>query len=458
MQTAAVVTDRPPPRKAPGPRGFPLIGVLPQVRRDPLKFFTQTARDYGDVVQLAFGRERLLMVNRPEYIGHILQTNFKNYRKSKFYDKLKPMLGEGFLTSEGEMWLKQRRMAQPAFNGPALASVSEDMVLAAGEMLHKWYGRCKRGESFDVAVEMMHLTINIAARSLFGTALTESEANAAYDALTLILRDAERQIWSLFRIPSAVPTARNRAFKAAIMSIEDLFREIVAKRRQQPTAKRDLLSMILEVYGNAHDSESFRMLRDLVISILMAGHETTAAALAWTFYLLCTHPDAEQRVYEEIMSVIGHRRPTYDDIRRLEYTHAVFEEALRLYPPVWTFSRTAIEADRLGDFIVPAGSSIMLCIYAVHRDPNIWTDPEQFKPERFLPNAEREPPRYAYFPFGGGPRICIASRFAIMEALIVLAMTIRTFKVDLVPGQKIEPEPMITLRPRYGVHVSLQNR
>jgi len=458
MLVAATTTDLPPARKVPGPQGFPFIGVLPQVRRDPLAFFTRVAHEYGDVVQLAFGPDRLLMVNRPEYIGHILQTNFKNYRKSKYYDKLKPMLGEGFLTSEGDLWLKQRRLAQPAFNGPALAALSEDMVQATGVMLYKWHEHCKEGRSFDVAVEMTHLTINIAARTLFSTPLSEQDANTAYEALTLILREAERQIWSLFRIPPSVPTARNRAFKAAIKNIEELFLDIVAKRRKEGAPKRDLLSMILDEYGNEHDSESFRMLRDLVISILMAGHETTAAALAWTFYLLSMHPDAERRVHAEIMSVIGHRRPTYGDIQRLEFTRAVFEEALRLYPPVWTFSRTAIEADRLGDFVVPAGSSIMLCIYAVHRNPDIWANPDEFKPERFLPDAKHEPPRYAYFPFGGGPRICIASRFAIMEALIVLAMILRTFKVNLVPGQTIEPEPMITLRPRYGVHVKPQYR
>lgn len=458
MRAATAAPDLPPARKVPGPRGFPLIGVLPQVRRDPLNFFVQVAREYGDVVRLAVGPERLLMVNRPEYIEHILQTNFRNYRKSKYYDRLKPMLGEGFLTSEGDLWLSQRRLAQPAFNGPALAAVADEMVVATGEMLHRWHGHCRQEASFDVAVEMMHLTINIAARTLFSTPLTESEADTACEALTLILREAERQIWSLFRIPSAVPTARNRNFKDAIQNIEGLFHDILNKHRHQPVPKRDLLSMILEVYGNERDSESFRMLRDLVVSILMAGHETTAAALGWTFYLLATHPEVERRVYAEVMSVIGHRRPAYRDLQNLEYTRAVFEEALRLYPPVWTISRTAIGPDRLGDYAIRAGNSIMLCIYAIHRDPDLWPNPDQFMPERFLPDATPKPLPYAYIPFGGGPRKCIAARFATMEAMIVLAMIIRAFKVNLVPGYPVEPEPMITLRQRYGVQVNLQYR
>ena len=457
MPAVSVLAESPNARKVPGPRGYPLIGVLPQVRNNPLKFFLDVARDYGDVVKLDVGRDRLLMVNRPEYIGHILQTNFHNYRKSKFYEKLKPMLGEGFLTSEGDMWLKQRRLAQPAFNGPALAGASEEMALATNEMLENWRDRCKQGTPFDICVEMMHLTIDIAARTLFGTRLSQEQAETAYEALTLILREAERKIWSLFPIPLSVPTTRNRAFKTAIKNIEDLFLEIVGNRRRRPTPKSDLLSMILKVYGNENDPGSFRMLRDLVISILMAGHETTAAALAWTFSLLSAHPEVERRVYAEIMAAIGHRRPTYGDLQGLEYTRAVFEESLRLYPPVWTISRTAIDADRIGDFDIPAGSSIMLCIYAVHRDPKLWPNPDQFDPERFLPNARPEPPRYAYFPFGGGPRVCIASRFATMEALIMLAMIIREFKVELVPGQ-IEPEPMITLRPRNGMRVHLRKR
>jgi cytochrome P450 len=458
MGAYSLIADGFEKRKEAGPRGFPLVGVLPFVRRDPLKFFVRVAREYGDVVPLRFGRERILMINRPEFIGHILQTNYGNYRKSKFYDELKPMLGEGFLTSEGDLWLQQRRMAQPAFNGSSLAVACDEMVSATNEMLAKWREYREQRTSFDVSVEMMHLTINIAARTLFGTRLSEHEANTAYQALTLILREAEHHIWSLLRIPLTVPTARNRAFRKAIRNIEGIFREIVAKRRGQPAPRNDLLSMILEVYGNESDGADLRMLRDLVISILMAGHETTAAALAWTCYLLSSHPMVERRVYDEVVGVLGDRDPTFADLQRLEYTRAVFEEALRLYPPVWTMSRRAVEADRVGEFDIPAGSTIMLCIYAVHRDPRFWPNPERFDPERFLPNATPEPPRYAYFPFGGGPRICIASRFAIMEALIVLASMIKKFKVELVPGHRIEPEPMITLRPRFGVHVNLQER
>jgi cytochrome P450 len=432
-----------------GPRGWPFLGGAPAAGRDPLAFFTGTAQRYGDTVDMKLVGQRVIMVNRPDLIQHVLQRNFEGYRKSKFYGRLKPLMGEGFLTSEGETWLAQRRTGAPAFNGQALAQMCRQMAEATADHLDAWQAPARAGTPVDVADEMMRLTLDIAMRTLFGTRLTDTTARELSEGLALVLREAEARIWSPVSLPFWVPTARNRAFRAAIADMDRIFAELVAQRKADGP-QGDLLDMMIEGYD-----DDPQMLRDLVLSILMAGHETTGAGLAWSFHLLAQNPEAAAKLRAEAESVLGGGVPSdMKTLQQLPYARAVFEETMRLYPPVWTFSRDALRPDRLGETEVRTGDTVMVCAYAVHRDPRLWDAPESFRPERFLNDADRRRHKYAYIPFGGGPRTCLGNRFAMTEAVIALAATAQRYELVHAEAGAVKPEPMITLRPKGGLRMT----
>lgn len=434
-----------------GPRGYPLVGVAPLAQRDPLSFFERAARTYGDTVELNLAGQRVVMANRPDLVQRVLQQNVEGYRKSKFYDRLKPMLGQGFLTSEGDTWLAQRRAAAPAFKGSALAGMCRDMGAATEETLARWQPHADAGTSIDVAEEMMRLTLDIAVRTLFGSRIPEATAHELSGALAVVLREAEARIWSIVNPPLWAPTPRGRAFRHAVRLMDGVFDDLIARRRQDGP-QGDLLDMLLEAYR-----EDPRMLRDLVVSILMAGHETTAAGLTWSFHLLGRNPQAAERVRAEAEEVLGDDPASavgdMKTLQRLTYSRSVFEESMRLYPPIWTFSRDALQDDRLGDSVVKAGDTVMICAYAIHRDPDVWDAPEAFRPERFLDDAPKRRHTYAYVPFGGGPRTCLGNRFAMTEAVIALALAARCFELRHADDAPVVPEPMITLRPRGGLRM-----
>jgi cytochrome P450 len=436
------------------PRSLPLVGMLPQVRRDPLNFFLRVSQNCGPVVPIALGPQIVYLVNDPALIEHVLQGNAANYRKSKLFKRLAPMLGDGLITSDGEIWRRQRRTSQPAFSGKALAAMQAQMVQATRDMLGRWDRAWLDQEPVDIAQEMMHLSLDIALRSLFGIRLASDDFAKIYGAVTTFLEIVDRHIWSPFFVPIAVPTPRNLRYRRAVADIESVFSRIIDQRRREPDRDDDLLGYLLKEYGSS--SEDAKLLRDLVISVLLAAHETTASSLAWTWYLLSLHPAVEHRIASEASALLDGRAPKFDDLGGLSYTRAAYEECLRLFPPIWTFSRDAIEADRLGETAIPADATLMICIYTMHRHPRLWDNPEGFDPERFVTEFEGARPRYAYFPFGGGPRTCIGARFAQLEALTVIATVIQAYRLELVPGQRVEPHPMITLRPRHGIWMNLR--
>lgn len=432
-----------------GPRGWPLLGVAPMASRDPLAYFESLARTYGDTVDVNLAGQRIVMVNQPNLIQRVLQRNFDGYRKSKFYDRLKPLLGEGFLTSEGETWLAQRRTGAPAFNGPALTAMCQEMANATTEHLDGWAERAEAGGCVDVVDEMMRLTLDIAMRTLFGTRFSADTARELSHGLAQVLSAAEARIWSPVNLPQWVPTARNRAVRAAVANMDRLFAELVAARKADGP-QGDLLDMLIDGYG-----DDPRQLRDLVLSILIAGHETTGAGLAWSFHLLAQNPEAAAKLRAEAESVLGGGVPgDIKTLQQLPYARAVFEETMRLYPPVWTFSRDALRPDRLGETEVRTGDTVMICAYAVHRDPRLWDAPESFRPERFLNDAERRRHKYAYIPFGGGPRTCLGNRFAMTEAVIALAATAQRYELAHAEPGAVTAEPMITLRPKGGLRMT----
>ena len=435
---------------------FSTLGVLQEMRRDPLSYFVEILKDHRDAVRFNIGMDRVLMLNNPRYIRHVLQDNHQNYHKSKFYEPLRPLLGDGIFLSEGKQWLSQRRIAMPAFGGPQFSEMARQITDVTAEMLDGWRVNHDVGAPVNVAAETMRLTLDAVTLSMLNVRLSDKHS-AIYDALSVMLREAERRVWSTVNLPMFVTKRVNREYRVALQTLNKIVGEIIDDRRQNPCHEGDLLSTLIKAYDNGEPADR-KILRDQVLSIILSGHETTAIALSWSCYLISTNAQVRKRLEAEIDSIIGDRTPTYDDLPKLTYTQMIFEEAMRLYPPVWTTSRIALEDDTVGELKIPRHSTIMLCAYAVHRHPDYWPNPEQFDPERFSPDRADERPRHAYFPFGGGPRSCLGSRFATMEAQLVLAMITQRYRLEPSSSHTVTPEPMITLRPRDGLWMRLKQR
>ncbi len=435
--------------------GWPLLGDLPAIRRDPLGLLSRAARR-GDVVRLRLGRE-VYLLNHPDHVQRVLHDNHANYRKSFLYERMKPLVGEGLLTSEGTAWKRRRRLAQPAFHKERLAGFAAIMSQHTAAMLDRWAEPAARGEPVDVAAEMMRLTLTVVGHALFGLDLL-GKADDAGRALTAALRITNERFYSLVYLPASIPTPRNLRFSRAIKVLDRVVNEVIAARRAGD-ARPDLLGMLME----ARDAESGEALtdeelRDEVMTMVLAGHETTANALSWAFRLLSLAPPVERRLHEESAGALGGRVATIEDLPRLEIAARVHQEAMRLYPPAWVFGREAIAADAFGGVRIPAGAAVSVCPWLLHRDPRWWEDPEGFDPDRFAPGAAKARPKYAYVPFAAGPRMCIGNGFAMMEMQMVLAMVAARYRLDLVPGRPVELEPSVTLRPRGGIWMTVHPR
>jgi cytochrome P450 len=441
----------------PGPRGVPYLGSFFDARRDPIALFVNATREHGDVVGLRFGPFRYVIVNHPDAIHHVLVDNFKNYTKSRNYQGIKLVLGSGLLTSEGEFWKRQRRLAQPAFHRERLAGFARMMVDDTTRMLDRW-SESDDGAPFDLHEEMMRLTFRIVGRTLFHVDV-DGDAAAIGRALSVVLRHADEYGNSLLPLPPWVPTPANARFRNAMSTLDELVYRIIAERRASGEDTGDLLSMLM----SARDEETQRgmddqQLRDEVITIVLAGHETTANALTWTLYLLSLHTASERRLRKEIEDVLGDRPPTLEDLPKLTFTSMVIQESMRLYPPAWALERQAIADDEVMGFAIPAGTIVGISPYTLHRHERFWENPEGFDPDRFAPERAAGRPKHAYLPFGGGPRLCIGNSFATMEAQLVLAMILQRCRLDLASGYVVRPDPVITLRPRNGVWMRRRTR
>lgn len=453
MNTTGTLTTKDIP---PGPYGYPLVGVLPQMRRNMLQFLTESVQQYGDVVLLRMGSKRVTLLCHPEHISHVLQENHSNYRKSEFIKKIKPFLGQGLATSEGEVWRRQRRLAQPAFHRQRIAGLAKVVTGATEDMLASWGDYANSRKTIDVLNEMMQLTGQIIVRALFGTEISHSE-RVLTEEFSIVTQYSLKRILSVIDWGEFLPTPSRRQFDRAMDHLNEVVWGIIRARRKSNEGREDLLSMLL----NAQDSETNErmndeQLRDEVMTMFFAGHETTGLALTWTWYLLAQHSEIEKRLREEVEGVLQDRVSTIDDLSSLIYTKMVIQEAMRLYPPAWVISRAAIRDDEIGGYRIPANSALLLSPYLTHRHPKFWNDPEQFDPERFSPNKDDERPRYAYYPFSGGPRHCIGEQFALMEAQLIVATVVRRFHLDGIPGQKVEPQPLLTLRPQHGLPMRVQ--
>jgi cytochrome P450 len=442
----------------PGPRGHIILGSLRDLERDALRFLLSVRGRYGDVASLRILFSRAYLLSHPEHVKHVLQDRHTIYTKDTIdYRMLKPVLGNGLLTSDGAVWLRQRRLMQPAFQHARVAAFEGAITEQTLAMRDRWEDAARRETPINVAREMTRLALTIAAKVLFGHDIGD-QAEVVSQAVTTLNEYLIGQFYSPWQL-AALPTARNRRARRACRALDDVVCQIIQQRRAHGADTADVLSGLLlaqdqETGGGMTDAE----LRDEVVTLLVAGHETTASALAWTWYLLAIHPAAAARLRAEIDRLLAGRTPTVDDLPQLRFTRMVLEEAMRLYPPAWAFSRAPTEDDEIGGYRVPAKSLVLLSPYVTHRHPDFWERPERFDPERFTPERSRARPRFAYFPFGGGPRQCIGNEFATVEAQLVLAVVAQRYGLALVPGRRVEPEPAITLRPRSGLYMTLRRR
>lgn len=445
----------PPARTIPGPPPGLFGGSVLAYRRDSLGFLLDNARRYGDIVHFNILSYEVIQLNHPDYVREVLLHQVEHIRKSPIYKQvLSKYLGNGLLISDGEFWKRQRRLAQPAFHTRRVHTYADTMVEYAQDMLKDWEGQ----DSLRVDEAMMRLTLFIVAKTLFD-ADVRGDADRVAQALEVLLHSVIEASGRIINLPEWVPTPNRRRENLAIDTLNDVTMRIIRERRASGQDTGDLLSMLLLARDDDGQGMSDQQVRDEALTIFLAGHETTANALTWTFYLLSQNPEVEAKLHEELERVLQGRTPGLTDVPNLTYTEMVLKESMRLYPPAHGIGRQSIDAIDLGDgYVIPPRAGIMISAYVLHRDERWFPDPERFDPDRFTPEREAQIPKFAYMPFGGGPRICIGNRFAMMEAVLILASVAQRYRLTLDPAQQVVPEPLVTLRPKYGMKMHLHAR
>jgi cytochrome P450 len=439
----------------PGPKGRLLSGSLVEFHKDILGFYTRCAREYGDVVTFRLGRRRLVLLNHPDYIERILVHDNKNFAKMTYVlGLIVPLLGYGLLTSDGDFWLRQRRLIQPVFSKQRIASYGACMVDFARRMADSW----RDGEQRDIHRDMVQLTLQIVAKVLFD-ADVGGDAPEVGQALEVVMHNFLNRWGSFLPLPAWFPTPGNLRFHRSIRQLDRIIYRFIAERRASKEERHDLLSVLL----NARDADdgrqmTDRQLRDEAMTLFLAGHETTANAMGYTWYLLAQHPEVEAKLLDELRRELGGRPPTPDDVPRLKYAEAVILESMRLYPPAYGFGRIAKNDCEFGGYRVPKGTTVLVVQWVMHRDPRFWADPEKFRPERWQEPSIKQLPKFAYFPFGGGPRLCIGNTFAMLETVLLLATLAPAVHFDLVADHPFKLRPAVTLNPEYGIRVTVRKR
>jgi cytochrome P450 len=437
----------------PGPSsGLRRWSLGPLNNGDPLGYFAGLVREYGDLIGLRILNFRILLINHPDHIEDVLVNHPRKFIKGRVLKANKRVFGSGLLTSEGDFWLRQRRLAQPAFHRARIAGYASTMVEYTERLLHGW----QDGEERDLHKEMMRLTLQIVGKTLFD-ADVEGDAQDVGKSMELLLElgaDFRRTVL----VPHWLPTPANFRLERAIRKIEEVLYRIIAEKRASGRDAGDLLSMLLAAQDEDGSRMTDKQLRDEAITLFLAGHETTANTLSWTWWLLAQNPAVEARLHAELRSVLGGQTPSLDDLPKLVYTNQVITESLRLYPPAWGTARTAIEDHEIAGYSVPKGSGVSFAQWTVHRDARWYDAPGEFRPERWEGDLLKRIPRFAYFPFGGGPRQCIGNSFALMEAALVLATIAQQYRFRLVEGHLVVPLASITLRPRHGIRAVLEAR
>jgi cytochrome P450 len=446
-------------KRPPGPKGNLITGNLARAQAGNFDFMFESRDQYGDILYYRIALWYVYRLGHPDFAQRLLQDNHRNYNKQSIdYNILRRVSGNGLISSEGAFWLRQRRLMQPLFHRKRIHALGSVMTEAAERMLGRWGTEIKAGEPLDVAEAMTGLTMDIVSRALFS--LDIGETAVSFSRAFSNVNEYLGSLDPLFVIAPWLPTAGMNKYRAGMAELNRIIYGLIAERRANPLhGNDDMLTLLIE----AQDEETGErmtdeQIRDETITLLIAGHETTANALAWTWYLLAQHPEQREELERELEAVLAGRVPTMADIPQLVYTEKVIKESMRLYPPAWFISRTAIDWDELAGYPIPPKSFLSISTYLIHHHPDFWPEPFQFDPERFDAEQEKARPRYAYIPFGGGPRMCIGNHFAMTEAILLLATIAQHYRLDLAPGQVAIPEPLITLRPKGGLPMLVTQR
>jgi cytochrome P450 len=442
-------------QRPPGPKGALLMGVMRDFNRDQLGFIERCRDEYGDIVWMRFLYVPALFLYHPNEVEYVLVTNAKNFIKSmslrsNFFQRL---VGKGLLTSEGEEWKRARRLSQPAFHRERVASYGQVMVDYSNRLIAKW----QDGETRDVHPDMMRLTLEIVVQCLF-SADVSTEVDEVGATLKELIKPFAAQATLSWILNNRLPTPVHVRFHRLARKIDNVVYRIISERRASGEDKGDLLSMLLAARDEDGSQMSDRQLRDEVMTLFLAGHETTALTLAWSWYLLGTNPEAEKKFHAELDEVLGNRPPTTADLLRLKFTEQIAKESMRLYPPAFGLGREAINDCEIGGYHVPKGTQVFLFQWATQRDARFYEEPNAFRPERWTEDFIERLPKYAYFPFGGGPRVCIGASFAMMEVILCLATIGQKFRLEVDRDHSVSIYPAMSLRPKDGVKVVVHER
>ena len=434
----------------PGPKGHLLMGSLPDIQRDRLGFMVGLVK-YGPVSRFRAGPTAFIQVSSPEGVQHVLQANSHNYdKKAMAFAPLRDLIGDGLLLSDGDLWRKQRRLMQPVFHRQKIQVFADMIGEETAGALDSWGQAAVSGRLLNIQQEMMRFTLSIITRALFNERIGDENGSIGKN-LTILLEDSIYRFDHPFYPSRSFPTPRNRRYQQAKAELVAVIDGLVEHRQASIGEYGDLLDLLMMAKDEeSGEGMSKEQLRYELLTLFIAGHETTALLLSWAFYLVAQHPQVRARLQAEADHVLAGRIPNLEDLPNLKYTRMVLDETMRMYPPAWLTNRRAIEADEIEGFAVPAGAQLTVSPYATHHDPALWPDPFQFDPERFTPERSADRHRYAYFPFGAGPRVCIGNNFALMEAQIFLAAAAQSYRLELIPDRPVVPEALITLRPKDG--------
>lgn len=446
-------------RAIPESRGSPVLGHLLQMRRDPLGLLSALTPQYDGLVLLHVGPRKLYLVSDPELAHELLHKNQQALTKNTIgMRQIALIVGQGLLTSDGDFWKRQRRIAQPAFHRQRLAGFASTMVEVGEGVRHALTESLRASQPIDINRQMMACTLSIVSRTLLGADLSR-DASAVADALDCLLHEARRRTVSPWRPPLFIPTPGNIRFNRALRRIDSMLERLIAERVDGRARGDDLLQMLVDaVDEETGERMNASQLRDEVVTMFIAGHETTASALAWTFFLLANHQPALARLHEELDAVLGGRAPTLEDLPRLPWLSQVLDESMRLYPPAWVFARQTSAPVEIGGYAIDADRTVLVSPWAIHRNPRYWPEPLAFEPERFAPERVATHHKLQYLPFGSASRMCIGRGFALMEAKLVLATLAQAFAFELAPGHTVVAQPSVTLRPKSGVYLNLRAR
>ncbi len=442
----------------PGPKGYPILGVLPMLKNNTLGFLKDTVETYGDFVPLRVLMQTAYLLNHPSHVEHVLQRNYKNYRKTPMLEKLRPVLGDGLFMSEGDLWTRQRNLIQPSFHRARIDALAGRMVEVVAEWLKSWQRHATSGKPFNISDDTSLLTMEIALQTFFGASLGQ-DGPAFADAMKVVHDVSAKRIWNLTSITELLPTRENRQFKQAVALLHAVVGRIITERRQTKAHHDDLLAVLMD----ARDSETNevmndKQLRDEVMTLMLAGHDTTATMMAWALLILTQYPQHLEAMRHEVDTVLSGRLPEAGDLKDLVFTKRVIQEIARLRPSFWWFARVAISDDVIGGQPIKAGTTVFISQYLIQNSPKLWEEPEKFDPDRFSPERIAQRSRFAYFPFGAGPRVCVGSNFALMEMQFALAMMFRMFDVTITSDLNPQFGNLITLRPTDDIWATVTPR